>query len=107
MWLQRHGGGNPARCVALMRLLLQRGAIHYVNGTFELPYDLAYDSLEQDLKQASDLSTRTMSAEAREAAGIGDGLLRLSVGIEDARDLAADIDAALERSARSAGALAV
>jgi len=39
-----------------------------------------------------------MSAEAREAAGIGEGLLRLSVGIEHVDDLVADIAAALERA---------
>ena len=39
-----------------------------------------------------------MSAEARTAAGIGDGLLRLSVGIEHADDIVADIAAALERA---------
>ncbi|WP_396615668.1 O-succinylhomoserine (thiol)-lyase [Lysobacter soli] len=39
-----------------------------------------------------------MSPEAREAAGIGDGLLRLSVGIEHVDDLVADIAAALERA---------
>lgn len=39
-----------------------------------------------------------MSPEAREAAGIGDGLLRLSVGIEHVDDLLADIEAALVRA---------
>lgn len=39
-----------------------------------------------------------MSAEARAAAGIGEGLLRLSVGIEHADDLLADISDALERT---------
>ena len=39
-----------------------------------------------------------MSTEARAHAGIGDGLLRLSVGIEHEDDLAADIAAALERA---------
>ena len=39
-----------------------------------------------------------MSAGARRVAGIGDGLLRLSVGIEDADDLLADLDAALQRA---------
>ena len=38
-----------------------------------------------------------MAPEARRAAGIGDGLLRLSVGIEDAGDLCADLEAGLER----------
>ncbi len=39
-----------------------------------------------------------MSAEARVAAGIGDGLLRLSVGIEHVDDLVADISTALDRA---------
>ncbi|KGQ17794.1 Cystathionine gamma-synthase [Lysobacter dokdonensis DS-58] len=39
-----------------------------------------------------------MSPQARAAAGIGDGLLRLSVGIEHADDLLADIADALERA---------
>lgn len=43
-----------------------------------------------------------MSAEARAAAGIGDGLLRLSVGIEALQDLAADLAAGLARAAAAA-----
>ncbi|MFC0682727.1 O-succinylhomoserine (thiol)-lyase [Lysobacter korlensis] len=39
-----------------------------------------------------------MSAEARAQAGIGDGLLRLSVGIEHVDDLIADLSAALDRA---------
>ena len=39
-----------------------------------------------------------MSVEARAVAGISDGLLRLSVGIEHADDLCADIDDALARA---------
>ena len=39
-----------------------------------------------------------MAAEARAAAGITDGLLRLSVGIEHADDLVADLAAALQRA---------
>ena len=40
----------------------------------------------------------SMDAEARRRAGIGDGLLRLSVGIEAAEDLAADLTAGLDRA---------
>ena len=40
-----------------------------------------------------------MTAEARAAAGISDGLVRLSVGIEHADDLVADLAAALDRAA--------
>jgi cystathionine gamma-synthase len=43
-----------------------------------------------------------MSADARRVAGISDGLLRLSVGIEAAEDLVADIEAGLQRAARIA-----
>ena len=41
-----------------------------------------------------------MSPEARRHAGIGEGLLRLSVGIEALEDLEADLGAALDRAAR-------
>jgi len=43
-----------------------------------------------------------MSVEARAAAGIGDGLLRVSVGIEHADDLVADLATALGRAAAAA-----
>ena len=39
-----------------------------------------------------------MSPDARATAGIGDGLLRLSVGIEHADDLLTDLEAALQRA---------
>jgi cystathionine gamma-synthase len=42
----------------------------------------------------------SMDAAARATAGISDALLRLSVGIESARDLVADIEAALDAAAR-------
>ena len=41
-------------------------------------------------------SHRDLSAEARHAQGISDGMLRLSVGIEDADDIIADLAQALE-----------
>jgi methionine-gamma-lyase len=41
------------------------------------------------------LTHRVVAADAREASGIRRGLLRLSVGLEDVRDLWADIDRAL------------
>ncbi|HSS48952.1 MAG TPA: cystathionine gamma-synthase [Thermoanaerobaculia bacterium] len=41
----------------------------------------------------------SMDPEARRTAGIGEGLLRLSVGIEDAEDLCADLQAGLDRAA--------
>jgi cystathionine gamma-synthase len=44
----------------------------------------------------------SMDADARRAAGLGDNLLRLSVGIEDPDDLVDDLSAALERAAWNA-----
>ena len=46
----------------------------------------------------------TYSPEERAAHGIGDGLIRLSVGLEDAADIIDDLDGALapSRTARSA-----
>jgi len=37
-------------------------------------------------------------AEVRRASGLPDGLVRLSVGLEHADDLIADVDAALEKA---------
>ncbi len=34
----------------------------------------------------------------RQRAGVGDGLIRLSIGVEDAADLIADLEFALESS---------
>jgi cystathionine gamma-synthase len=46
-----------------------------------------------------------MDEPARLRAGIGPGLLRVSVGIEDARDLIADLSAGLERAAGASAAV--
>ncbi|HNR92543.1 MAG TPA: PLP-dependent transferase, partial [Dokdonella sp.] len=48
-----------------------------------------------------------MAPAARERAGIGDGLLRLSIGIEDEADLLADLAAALERARHATSPRAV
>lgn len=48
-------------------------------------------------------SHAALSPEARRAAGIDDGFIRLSVGIEDAADLQADLDAALNAAPGGAG----
>ena len=44
-----------------------------------------------------------MNADALRAAGIGEGLVRLSIGLEDADDLVADLDRALARAQRAVG----
>jgi cystathionine gamma-synthase len=56
--------------------------------------------VESLVAHPASMTHAAMDPEARRVAGIGDSLLRLSVGIEDADDLAADLGAALERVAR-------
>jgi O-succinylhomoserine sulfhydrylase len=47
---------------------------------------------------------RRLGASARQALGITDGVVRLSVGLEDVADLCADLDAALDGALDAAGA---
>jgi cystathionine gamma-synthase len=49
------------------------------------------------------MSHAAMSEDARERAGIGPGLVRVSVGIEDSADLAADLSASLDRALAATG----
>lgn len=53
--------------------------------------------VETLIQHPASMTHFSMGKEAREAAGITDGLVRLSVGIEDPDDLIADLDAALEK----------
>ncbi|MGA9162586.1 MAG: aminotransferase class I/II-fold pyridoxal phosphate-dependent enzyme [Actinomycetota bacterium] len=46
---------------------------------------------------AASTTHRQLDAEARRAAGIADGLIRLSVGLEDVEDLIDDVERALEK----------
>ena len=57
--------------------------------------------VESLVSHPATMTHAAMPAEARRAAGITDGLLRLSVGVEDAGDLVADLAAGLERAARA------
>jgi len=54
--------------------------------------------VESLIAHPATMTHAAMSSEARAAAGISDGLLRLSIGIESLDDLRADLDAALERA---------
>jgi len=59
--------------------------------------------VESLIAHPATMTHAAMAPEARAAAGIGDGLLRLSIGIEHADDLVADIAAALERAEAVSG----
>ena len=58
----------------------------------------ARSTVESLIAHPATMTHASMSAEARATAGIGDGLLRLSVGIEALEDLTADLSAALTRA---------
>ena len=60
--------------------------------------------VESLIAHPATMTHAAMSAEARAVAGISDGLLRLSVGIEASVDLVADIGAALKRAERAQAA---
>jgi cystathionine gamma-synthase len=55
--------------------------------------------VESLIAHPASMTHASMAPEARRNAGIADGLLRLSVGIEDGDDLLRDLDAALVRAA--------
>lgn len=58
--------------------------------------------VESLIAHPASMTHAAMTPEAREKAGISDGLLRLSVGIEAGEDLLADLRAALARTERAA-----
>ena len=57
------------------------------------------------LQHPAGLTHRALDPGIRRALGIGDGLLRLSVGLEDVDDLWRDLSAALDAAIVSSGAL--
>jgi cystathionine beta-lyase/cystathionine gamma-synthase len=63
----------------------------------ELSLMPSFGGVESSLSHAATSSHRTLGAEERAALGISDGLLRLSVGIEDADDLWSELGRALTR----------
>jgi len=60
--------------------------------------------VESLIAHPATMTHASMSAAARAVAGISDGLLRLSVGIEHVDDLRADVEAALDRALRASDA---
>jgi O-succinylhomoserine sulfhydrylase len=77
---------------------------------FALVDALRLVDISNNLGDAKSLTThpastthRRLSPEARAAVGITDGTVRVSVGLEDVRDLVADLDQALESAERTRG----
>jgi cystathionine gamma-synthase len=70
------------------------GGLHY----FSLAESLG--GVESLVAHPASMTHAAMAPEARAAAGLADGLLRLSIGIEDAADLQQDLAQALARARR-------
>jgi cystathionine gamma-synthase len=72
----------------------------FVEGLRHFTLAESLGGVESLVAHPATMTHAAMSAEARRVAGIGEGLLRLSVGIEALEDLEADIEAGLQRAAR-------
>lgn len=71
------------------------GARKVIDGVKLAMRAVSLGSVETLLTHPAATSHRCVPKEEREKAGLADGLLRLSVGIEDVRDITADLDQAL------------
>lgn len=94
---QQHGFG------AMVSLELKGGvpAVRaFLDGLRHFTLAESLGGVESLVAHPATMTHAAMSAEARRVAGIGEGLLRLSVGIEALEDLEADLGAALDRAAR-------
>ncbi len=72
----------------------------FLNGLEEFTLAESLGGVESLIAHPATMTHAGMDPDARARAGIGAGLLRLSVGIEDPEDLVADLRAGLERAAR-------
>ncbi len=94
---------------AMLSLELQGGeaaARAFIEGLRWFTLAESLGGVESLIAHPATMTHAAMTPEARAKAGISDGLLRLSVGIEAAEDLLADIAAGLERAAATVGATA-
>ena len=69
----------------------------FVNNVKLCTFATSLGGVETIVQPTALMTHATISAEERASAGISDGLLRISVGIEDIRDIVADIEQALEK----------
>lgn len=77
----------------------ERAAAAFVDGLQCFTLAESLGGVESLIAHPATMTHASMDAPARQRAGIGDGLLRLSVGIEAEQDLLADLDAGLQRAA--------
>jgi cystathionine gamma-synthase len=73
------------------------GATRFVDAMKLARIGPSFGGVEALIEQPAVMSYYEMTSEQRQAVGIADGLVRMSVGIEDAADLIADVEQALGR----------
>ena len=73
-----------------------RGAKRFLERTQLFTLAESLGGVESLIEHPAIMTHASVPAEVRAALGIDDGLVRLSVGIEDADDLIADLRSALE-----------
>ena len=76
----------------------QSAAFRFVQSLKVFTFAESLGGVESLVEHPETMSHASMGAQARAAAGIGPGTLRISVGIEDVQDLVDDLAQALERS---------
>ncbi len=89
--MERGSGGMVA-----FELETADAARRFVNGVRLCTIGTSLGGVETIVQHSVSMTHATLSPEERQAAGIADGLIRLSVGIEDADDLIADLTQALD-----------
>jgi cystathionine gamma-synthase len=78
----------------------------FLDGLRQVTLAESLGGVESLIAHPATMTHAAMSAEARARAGIGDGLLRLSVGIEALQDLRADLESALDRASQAGASCA-
>jgi cystathionine gamma-synthase len=79
-----------------------KGGLHaasrFIDGVKLARIGPSFGGVEALVEQPAVMSYYEMTSEQREAIGIADGLVRMSMGIEDAADIIQDLDQALSRA---------
>lgn len=74
----------------------KQDAINFVNRLQLFTIAVSLGDAESLIQHPASMTHSPYTPEARQAAGITDNLLRISVGLEDVQDLIADIEQALQ-----------
>ncbi len=75
----------------------------FVNGLELIQLAVSLGAVESLIELPSKMTHAELSEEEQKKAGITPGLVRLSVGIEDAEDIVADLKQALEAASENQG----